>query len=798
MLKNIDIIKKAIEVEDLHRYININGKTCTFSEFICGEINIYLKNNKKSEKWLNLYKIFERYPQETVPYRIKAVKQLIDSLKNNDEEETKTSRPKFINNPEEADVMYVKGVGPKVSSILNKLGIFTVNDLLHYFPRKHLDYANRTKICDLEIGKEVTVFGTIKSVNAFTSKKKSNISIVSVLVSDGTGVVSASWFYGKANKYMLDRFKEKFKVGAGIILSGTVKFDEFKNVYMIDKPQEQILSGDFDSSPESLHVGRIVPVYSSTESLNVKTLRNAINNCIQIYSDKIIDFIPKFIIEKQDLMNKAEAIKQIHFPDSQELLLKARKRLVFEELFMVQLRLAYMRNQNRLAKEGLVLNVKPDGLVESFVKSLPFKLTQGQKDAFNDIMADLSNTEPMQRLLQGDVGSGKTVVACMTMLAAIENGYQAAIMAPTEILAEQHYRNFVNWLTPLGLSVGLFVGKHGVKLRRELNQNLKNGQINIAVGTHALIQDGIEFNNLGLVVIDEQHRFGVKQRSGLKNKGKNPELLTMTATPIPRTLAMTVHGDLDSTVINELPPGRKPVKTAFIGAGERKKAYSLIRKEIEKGHQAYIVFPLIEESESLSAKAAVKEAEKLQNGEFSDLRIGLMHGKLSSNDKDKVMEDFRACKYDILVCTTVVEVGVDVPNATVIVIEDANRFGLSQLHQLRGRVGRNELQSYCVLIANTSSSDTRERLEVMVQTTNGFIVAEKDLQIRGPGEFMGTKQSGLPDLILADLCSDADILELARKEAFDFIKENNIEIFPELNKKITQKIQEGLELIEAG
>jgi ATP-dependent DNA helicase RecG len=371
-------------------------------------------------------------------------------------------------------------------------------------------------------------------------------------------------------------------------------------------------------------------------------------------------------------------------------------------------------------------------------------------------------------------------------------------MAPTEILAEQHYKSFTSWLTPLGLSVGLFVGKHGVKIRREMRQNLKNGQIHVAVGTHALIQEDVDFNNLGLVVIDEQHRFGVKQRSELKNKGVNPEMLTMTATPIPRTLALTVHGDLDLTVIDELPPGRKPIKTALITAKERKKAYELIRKEIEKGRQAYIVFPLIEESETLSAKAATKEAERLQESVFPDLNIGLVHGKMPPVEKDRVMEEFRAGKYHILVSTTVIEVGVDVPNATVMVIENSERFGLSQLHQLRGRVGRSQEQSYCVLVADANSQETRERLEVMVLTNNGFIIAEKDLQLRGPGEFMGTRQSGLPDLLLADIVRDADILELARETAFEFIKNDDIAKYPLLHRIIVEKINMGLELINAG
>jgi len=772
-IENLDLIKKAIEVEIKHHYIDIVGKKCAFSKFIYNELRQIAKIDPNNPKWEYLYNVFERYAVADLSTRMKSIKQLIKHLQNPFCEEKATETAKKIKtvsdkNPEDVDVMYVKGVGPKVGFLLNKLGIFTAQDLLHYYPRKHLDYAERTPIKDLKIGQEVTIFGTIKSTNVFTSKKRSNLTIISIQVTDDTGIISASWFYGKANKFMLERYKSQYPQGANIILSGTAKLDSYTGRLVIDKAQSEILSGDFEEK-DSLHVGRIVPVYALTENLNIKTLRRAIYNAIEVYSNTINDFLPEYIIEKLGLTDKVTAIKQIHFPDSSESLERAKRRLIFDELFLIQLRLALMRKQYKSSTNGLMLNIKKDGLVDKFIKSLPFELTNAQKEAFNEIVTDLSNPEPMQRLLQGDVGSGKTVVAGMSLLAAVENNYQGAIMAPTEILAEQHYKNFTEWLTPLGISVGLFVGKHGVKIRRELHQNLKNGQINVAVGTHALIQENIEFNNLGLVVIDEQHRFGVRQRSELKNKGTNPEMLTMTATPIPRTLALTMHGDFDITIINELPPGRKPIKTALISPKDRKKAHTLIRKEIEKGHQAYIVFPLIEESETLSAKAATKEAEKLQKTVFPDLNIGLVHGKLPPTEKDKVMEEFRAGKYHILVSTTVIEVGVDVPNATVMIIENAERFGLSQLHQLRGRVGRSQEQSYCVLVGDTNSQETRERLEVMVQTNNGFVIAEKDLQIRGPGEFIGTRQSGLPDLILADLVKDAEILELARETAFAFV-----------------------------
>ncbi len=388
----------------------------------------------------------------------------------------------------------------------------------------------------------------------------------------------------------------------------------------------------------------------------------------------------------------------------------------------------------------------------------------------------------MARLLQGDVGSGKTVVATIMLLAGVENNYQGAIMAPTEILAQQHYNNLVNWLTPMGINVGLFLGSHSKKVRTAFETDLRNGQTHIAVGTHALIQENVEFANLGAIVVDEQHRFGVKQRNVLKKKSQNPQVLTMTATPIPRTLALTVHGDLDLTIIDELPKGRKPIKTSFVSS--HKLTYKLIREEIEAGRQAYIVYPLIEESETLSAKAATIEAERLQAEVFPDLRIGLLHGKLKNAEKEQVMADFKAKKYDILVCTTVVEVGVDVPNATVILIENAERFGLSQLHQLRGRVGRSDLQSYCILYSNTKNQETRERLNIMTETNDGFVIAEKDLELRGPGEFLGTRQSGIPDLIISDIVRDARILEIARNEAITFVNTQMFENYP-LLKNVT-------------
>lgn len=535
-------------------------------------------------------------------------------------------------------------------------------------------------------------------------------------------------------------------------------------------------------------MGRIVPVYALCENLNVKTLRRAVSNALKDYGEQILNIIPEPIREEYILSDKLKALQAIHFPGSFQEAETARTTLVFEELFLLEIKMGLIKQEYAKNQNISPLQITKNGLVEKFLNTLPFKLTNAQKNAINEIFSDINSGKPMQRLLQGDVGSGKTVVACTMLLAAIENGYQAAIMAPTEILAAQHFNNFISLLSPLGINTALFTSSNTKKQKKLLETNLRNGQIDIAIGTHALIQSNIEFKNLGAIIIDEQHRFGVKQRNALKTKAIVPQMLTMSATPIPRTLALTVHGDLDLTVIDELPSGRKSVKTTLIKQSQRKKALDLIKLEAAKGHQSYIVFPLIDESESISAKAATTEAENLRQGEFKDLKVGLLHGKMKSEEKDEVMRAFKNKEYDVLVSTTVVEVGVDVPNATVIVIENAERFGLSQLHQLRGRVGRSSLQSYCVLVSSSSSQDTLMRLNIMTQTNDGFVIAEKDLEIRGPGEFLGLRQSGLPELNLTDLTKDIKILECARKSAFEFLQNNSIDNFPQIRRNIQQNL----------
>lgn len=797
MVENLEKIKAAIDIEVKYRYIDIHGKTQKFSSFIKKEAQKNYKLSKKNPRWEVVIESFEHYPYASITERRKAIEHLIRVIRadiqtqNQEQQEEKERQIQRTKHPSEVDVMYIKGVGPKVAYKLNKLGIFTAQDLMMYFPKKHIDYSSRTLIRDLKEGQTTTVFGFIKSVSSFNTRN--NLSVTRVVIGDESGRFELSFFNAKGNRYLLQRMKTQFPQNAGIMVSGVVKMNNYSGQLTMDKPTYSIMTGEFKEDANSnLNIARIVPIYTICEDLSIKTLRKAIFNAIELYKNDIKNIVPDFIRERLGIMNKKDAVKQIHFPETMNALEHARFSLIFEELFLIQLKLIRLRENTAKTTSAYNLQVHKDGLVQKFIAGLPFELTSGQKQAVNEILQDMNSDAPMQRLLQGDVGSGKTVVATIMLLAAVENGYQGALMAPTEILAQQHYNNLVQWLTPLGLSVGLFLGSHGKKVRQKFETDLKNGQMNIAVGTHALIQENVDFNNLGAIVVDEQHRFGVKQRNILKRKSQNPQMLTMTATPIPRTLALTVHGDLDLTVINELPKGRKPIKTILTGS--HRQVWNLIKQEVESGRQAYIVYPLIDESETLSAKAATIEAEKLQQEIFPQFKIGLLHGKLKNDEKEEVMKDFKDGKYDILVSTTVVEVGVDVPNATVMVIENAERFGLSQLHQLRGRVGRSSLQSYCVLITSSRSQETRERLGIMTETNDGFVIAEKDLQLRGPGEFLGTRQSGLPDLIISDIVRDAKILEIARNEAIDFVKNYNIDDFPMLKNVTSLEMFTGLDI----
>lgn len=790
--EQVEKIRQAVEIEEKYGYIDIQGRTKPFSKFIKSEITAEYKKTK-SPKWQVLIEAFERYPMESMPIRRKILTRfravMHQELNPKKEEQDVRIERKL---PNECDVTYVKGVGPKVGYLLNKLNVYTANDLLYYFPKRHIDYSGRTMIKSLKEGETTTIFGYIKSSQTFTTKN--NLGVVKVKIADESGAIELSFFQAKSNRFILERTKAQFPAGAGIMVSGEVKLNKFNMQLTIDKPSYSIIADDiFDNS--NLNLGRIVPVYPLSEGLNMKTLRRAIYNALNTFKHTIKTVIPDYLRNKYSIMNKADAVMQMHFPENMEKLEQARFSLVFEEFFISQVKLALLREQNKSKHNSVHFKVNENGLVMNFIKGLPFTLTHAQKNAVNEILNDLQSDEPMQRLLQGDVGSGKTVVACIMLLAAVECGYQGALMAPTEILAQQHYNNLVSWLTPLGLHVGLFLGSNRKKIREMMETDIRNGQTHIAVGTHALIQDNVEFANLGAIVIDEQHRFGVKQRLNLRKKAQSPQVLTMTATPIPRTLALSVHGDMDLTIIDELPKGRKPIKTALCNS--KKQIYNLLRREIDAGRQAYVVYPLIEESEALSAKAATIEAENLQQNVFPEYKIGLLHGKLKNDEKERVMRDFKEGKYDILVATTVVEVGVDVPNATVIVIENAERFGLSQLHQLRGRVGRSDLQSYCVLSSSTRNPETRARLEIMEQTNDGFVIAEKDLELRGPGEFLGTRQSGLPDMVVADIVKDTKILEMARSEAINFVKEHNIDDYPLLKNADNLQSVSNLDLLSS-
>ncbi len=802
-------LKQAMTYEKEHRYIDVQGRKKTFSKFVgetLTELNQLVLGESTDMKTLR--KRFEQYPFMDLSGRMSALESLenlLIAIKQKGAAPVRkvatVSAPVGQKSIHEMDVKYLKGVGPKLAQLLGLVGIQTVENLLYYFPHRYLDYHNRAKIADLKPGEDVTIIATVQSVSAHNAKTR-NMSVLSVMVTDETGKAQASWFYGKSSQAALESYKNRFAKGSDVMLSGKVKWDSYKRLFTIDRPQVEILSyqdATASNEAQSIHAGRMVPVYSLTEGLNLRFLRKAIYQGLQDYLSTIVDPMPPEVLKKYNLLSLQDALQQIHFPDSKQQAETARERLVFDELFYVQMRLALIRQQFKRTVKGLSFAYKPDGFSQQLRALLPFKLTNAQDRVMGEITSDLGSPEPMYRMLQGDVGSGKTVVAILTLLAAVENGYQGALMAPTEILAEQHYRKCIEWLTPLGLRVGLFVGKSGAKERRELRQHLLNGQIHIAVGTHALIQHDVEFANLGVVVVDEQHRFGVRQRSLLKSKGEHPEMLTMTATPIPRSLAMTLHGDLDVSLLDERPPGRTPIKTVLLTHAQVGQAYQAMRLEIMKGRQAYVVFPLIEESETLSAKAATVEAERLQHEVFPDLKVGLLHGKMKPEDKDAMMMRFSHGELHILVSTTVVEVGVDVPNATVMVIENADRFGLSQLHQLRGRVGRASYQSYCMLVSDSRADTTLERLGILTESEDGFYIAEKDLALRGPGEFLGTRQSGLPDFVLADLIEDRATLEKAKEAAFAIADdESYLPQHPELFQMVYQKTDSTFNILGSG
>jgi ATP-dependent DNA helicase RecG len=649
-------------------------------------------------------------------------------------------------------VTVIKGVGPRIAEKLARLNAETVWQLLNVYPRRYDDYTLMKPIKDLAYGEQVTIIGTIWETRA--RRTRTNQVVVQSIISDGTANVQATWFN---QKWLVD----KLKAGMQIVLSG--KVDQYLGRLVFNSPEWEPLEMD------PLRTRRIVPVYPLTDGLSAKKMRDVMNTAVTRWTRHIPDPLPESIRKKLDFYTLSQAVAQVHFPHDHDSLHHARQRIIFDELFLLQLGMQGQRYKWQ-ADPGIPLPI--DGIVlDQFKASLPYELTGAQKRVIDEFAADMSQGTPMNRLLQGDVGAGKTVVAAAAMIIAAKAGKQAALMAPTEILAEQHYAGLSQLLAPLGIETVLLTGSTPAAEKAQIYTDLASGKAQVAIGTHALIQDAVTFDNLALAVIDEQHRFGVDQRQALRDKGAetaadkpNPHLLVMSATPIPRTLALSLYGDLDLSTLDEMPPGRQEIKTRWLRHSERERAYAFIRGQVEQGRQAFIIYPLVEESDKIDAKAAVEEFERLQNEVFPNLKLGLVHGRLKSDEKESAMRAFYNGETNILVATSVIEVGVDVPNSTVMLIEGANRFGLAQLHQFRGRVGRGEHQSYCILISDAETAVAEERLQALEQTNDGFVLAEKDLEIRGPGEFFGRRQSGLPELKLASLL-DMNMLQLAQNEA---------------------------------
>ena len=657
-------------------------------------------------------------------------------------------------------------------SLLESIGVQTVDDLLKYFPRAYADTSEYTKILDMRLDETNTVLGTIKSLH--TIRTRTGKKLTKAIFQDETGSIEVIWFNQPHLQHYLPRNKE-------IVLSGKLKMTSGQLV--LQSPSYEILN----KYQDQVHTGRIVPVYPETEGLSSKWLREKIKPLMDEWAKLYEEYMPKDILKKEKLTDLQTAIKNIHFPESDEQLKKARERLSFDELFMLQLKVLSRKKkwQKAASKEKKAMEIKKDEL-NKLTDSLSCDLTNAQKRVVTEILEDLEKDYPMHRLLQGDVGSGKTIVAVIAALNAVLNGYQAVIMAPTEILAKQHYKSFLKLLKENSLNIQFISGSTSTSQKEEIIKQLKTGTCDIAIGTHSLIQDKVGFKNLGLAIIDEQHRFGVKQRSKLKEIGKSPHLLSLSATPIPRTLAITVYGDQDLSIIDEMPPGRQKIITRIVPENKRQDAYRWIEDQVLKGRQSFVICPLIDESDFLEVKSVINEYDRLSQHIFPSLEVGLLHGRLKQEEKDEIMNQFKENNTNILVSTSVIEVGIDVPNATIMIIEGSERFGLAQLHQFRGRVGRGEHQSYCFLFTQNSSQESLKRLKSMEKHHSGFKLAEIDLEIRGPGEVYGVRQSGLPDLRMASL-TDSELIARARSNAEELLKNDpNLEN----SKNLLQKFEE--------
>lgn len=666
------------------------------------------------------------------------------------------------------EVQYIKTVGPNRAKLLNKLNIYTLGDLITYFPREYEDRSKAKKICECTDGEETLIEAVV--IARMTEIKTRRMTICKLMIRDETEICTAIWY----NQTYLKN----------IFIPG--KKYKFYGKISNKNGRIEIASPTFDAEGETKNTGKIIPIYPLTKNLSQNTLRKIIEVGMGEVYGKLNETLPDEILKRYKLLKNNEAIKKIHFPNELSEFKEARKRLVFEELLIMQLALLYLKSGYKNDKKGIQFNSEVK--MEDMIELLPFKLTNAQLRVLEEINKDMESKKNMNRLLQGDVGSGKTAVSMITAYKAVKSGYQVALLAPTAILATQHLESFTEMFEQVGIKCGLLVSSLTSKKKKEVLEKLENGEINVLIGTHAMIEDNVLFKNLGLVITDEQHRFGVKQRTKIVEKGQNPDVLVMSATPIPRTLGLILYGDLDISIIDELPPNRKKIETFAVRKNMEERVNGFIKKQIEEGRQAYIVCPLVEESEESDLKAVTTLVEKYKNEVFSDYRVECVYGKMKAKEKDAIMQEFKDGNIDILISTTVIEVGVNVPNASIMVVENAERFGLAQLHQLRGRVGRGEYKSYCILKYEGKGQNTIERMKIMTQTNDGFIIAEKDLQLRGTGDFFGTEQHGIPEFKIANLFEDLPILKQVQDLSMKILEED-VKLELEKNKLLSIRVK---------
>ncbi len=784
-------LQKALTIESENRFINLLGVQQHFNDYLNKSLS-NLDNLKLTNEFIKLFGEFSIKYSEYNDLNINQRKRLvIDTRKSllklgksidlnysNKNSDSYFSKVIDSNLSLNSDIELVKSIGKINKNKLNELGIYNIKDVINYFPRTYLDYTNRVKIINLKPDNLYTCIATVKKFYIYKSSNNSNLSIMNIVIFDETSSIKVTKFFlGKRFRSysFFSSQKSLYIPGTKLAISGKVKLSEYGKNFV--DPQIEILNTNEESFNFS---GKIMPLYSLSESFSNLSFIKLIKKVI-IYSKQYPDLLNQKQLNSLSLVSKSDSLINIHLPINQDALIESKKRLVFDELFLLQMKFLLRKRKNN-KKLTIQKSIKKNFLLKDFLNKVPFQLTKSQEKVLDEIKSDLSDLTPMSRLLQGDVGSGKTVIAIASLLIELEKDQQGALMVPTEVLASQHYKNLIQFLNPLLVSVELLTGNTPQKKRKEILTNLKNGMVDILVGTHALFEDKVVFNSLGMVVIDEQHRFGVTQRNRLLNKGDNTNLLSMTATPIPRTLALSLYGDLDISQITELPPGRVPITTKIISEKELNKLFKHVENEINNGKQAYVILPLIEDSEKMNLSSAKKIFKYLSEEIFLKNNVGLLHGKLNSEEKKNVINSFVNNEVNILVSTTVIEVGIDVPNASIMIIYNSERFGLSQLHQLRGRVGRGSHKSFCYLVTSENNGLENKRLTVLEKSNDGFYIAEKDLELRGPGQLLGYKQSGLPDFVLDNLPNNKVLIEKAREEAQRVINED-----PDLRKNILLK-----------